>query len=172
MYEMLMSEEHLKQHDHHKNQLEALDEMWKKRLEAVIEDNRSREEDLRVELERLRARCKQQKMEKERELEEFAIELKKFVTSSHYNGYTSVPLVLQKLEDMSHGLVDQVTDTPVGTSTPLPVLAASNVMNQKRSRDSDEPKAAQFTRKPALKRMLDMEEDEENAQEISRMRLS
>eukprot|EP01059_Diplonema_ambulator_P019003 TRINITY_DN3173_c0_g1_i1.p1 TRINITY_DN3173_c0_g1~~TRINITY_DN3173_c0_g1_i1.p1 ORF type:complete len:171 (+),score=28.78 TRINITY_DN3173_c0_g1_i1:52-564(+) len=160
MYEMLMSEEHRTQHETHRRQIEALDEMWKVRLDKVIDDTRSREEDLKTEIDRLRSRCKQQQVEKQRDMEVFAAELKKFLTTCQVNGYTSVPLILQKLEAMTHGLVDQATDTPIGTSTPLPPLTAPSV-SLKRSRNSDCPKVSQFTRTPAVKRTLDMDEEDE-----------
>eukprot|EP01061_Rhynchopus_euleeides_P010348 TRINITY_DN19791_c0_g1_i1.p2 TRINITY_DN19791_c0_g1~~TRINITY_DN19791_c0_g1_i1.p2 ORF type:complete len:168 (+),score=43.97 TRINITY_DN19791_c0_g1_i1:115-618(+) len=135
----LMSEEHAQQHEFHERQCEALDEMWRKRTEAVSRDARERDEMLQAENSRLRSSLRQEKIKSVEDLRKLAQSVKDHVVAYSHNGSTSVPFLLHHLEKITNGLVEH-TAYPVGaTHTPEPL--AQPVKSKKRVFGSEETKS-------------------------------
>ncbi|KAJ9461601.1 hypothetical protein DIPPA_19892 [Diplonema papillatum] len=142
------------QHAHQQGQLVAVDEMWKQRLQSIVEEGKTRELNMQTEIERLQERLAQLTQSKETEVTRIVAYLKSFTSQCQYNNHTSVPLILQKLEQLTNGLVDQATEIPAGSTNPAPIFEGEN----KRKRNENAPSHELLTT-PATKRRMDQEDD-------------
>eukprot|EP00754_Rhynchopus_humris_P041217 Rhum_TRINITY_DN24817_c0_g1::Rhum_TRINITY_DN24817_c0_g1_i1::g.180208::m.180208 len=104
--EPLMPDECVAQHEHHLSQVAALEAMWAKRLDSVVDDNRVREEGLKSENLRLQGVAREQRVNRLTQLKGLSDDVAQF-SHRHKNqdSMISVPFLLQHLERLTNGLV-------------------------------------------------------------------